>query len=492
MLIDPALPRHVHLLGLGGAGVSGAARILAARGHTVTGHDRAESELLRALGDLVAYSIGDSSAEALPGEARLVARSAAVPDDDPQVRAARERGLPVIKYAELLGRLAPTGTGLAVAGTHGKTTTSWMLWHALEALAIAGFGRVASAQPGALVGGLNPKLASNALPGDSGGWFAMEACEYDRSFLKLAPFGAIVTNIEADHLDYYGDLAAIESAFASFLIRTDAGGLIVLGDNMPASVEAAAHAEVWRLGRELTVLDDGPIDGRRRFVLRGPGWATPPVHLAVPGAYNVENAATALGLAIGLATRNAPRRDWPRIAAVAAAGVMSFEGAGRRFESWGSFQGIPVVHDYAHHPTELAGLLSAAREAFEGRELCLLFQPHQASRTARLLDDFAAVLAPSASGAHADQLIVAPVYGARLHIDGAHTAGAHELAAAVRALGGAAASADTLPRSIEAFADCLLSATNPVAFVVGAGDIEDARAPLFQALQTATSPQANR
>jgi UDP-N-acetylmuramate--alanine ligase len=490
-VLIPFLPPHVHMLGIGGAGVSGAARILAARGHVVTGHDRAESELLRALDGLVAVSIGASKAEDLPGGAGLVVRSAAVPLDDPQVRRAFERGITVIKYSQLLARLAPASTGLAVAGTHGKTTTSWMLWHALRGLAEAGFGRGARAFPGALVGGLNlalpdaGPLGGNAIPGDPDGWFALEACEYDRSFLELAPFGAIVTNVEADHLDYYGDLAAIEAAFASFLVGVDPSGLVVLGESVPAVVEEGASGEVWRLGRELLVRDEGPVEGRRRFVLSGPGWATPPVHLAVPGKYNVENAACALGLALGLATRSVRRSEWPRLAAVAAAGLMTFGGAGRRFESWGFAAGVPVIHDYAHHPTELAALLGAAREAFPARELCLLFQPHQSSRTARLLDDFAAALAPASGTEHADRLVVAPVYGARRHIDGAHAAGAPELAAAVVALGGRARYASTLVGSIDATASEVVQATAPVVLVVGAGDVEDVREALLEALTSA-------
>lgn len=507
--LEVGLPKRIHLLGIGGAGVSGAARILAARGHEISGHDRAESELLRALvaTEDLSFTVGESLAEELPEDAGLVARSAAVPDDDPQVVRALERGLPVIKYAELLGRLAPGGTGLGVSGTHGKTTTSWMLWHALDALAEAGFGRLGKQQPGALVGGLNASLpggpqGANAVPGDARGWFVMEACEYDRSFLELAPFGAIVTNLEADHLDYYGDLAAIEEAFGAYLALVDASGLVVLGADVPAEVEAHSRARVWRLGRELEVTDEGPVDGRRRFVLSGPGWVTPPVHLAVPGDYNVENAALALGLAVGLATHHAEPDTLEAIAAAAAKGVMQFHGAGRRFESWGgagvasdpvtgeACRAVEVVHDYAHHPTELDALLGAAREAFPGRRLHLLFQPHQQSRTARLLLDFADVLAPTADegdtrDAHADTLVVAPVYGARRHIDGAFAAGAPELAAAVRERGGDAQSADDLPGAIARLVAGLQGRTPAVALVVGAGDIEDVRAELLEALTAA-------
>jgi len=203
----------------------------------------------------------------------------------------------------------------------------------------------------------------------------------------------------------------------------------------------------------------------------------------------------ALGLAIGLGTRGIEHVEWPRVAAIAAAGVETFIGAARRFESWGGVGGsadgvsdapaVAVVHDYAHHPTELAALLGATREAFPGRRLHVLFQPHQQSRTARLLDDFADTLAPTSgdtTAAFADALVVAPVYGARRHIDGAHAAGAPELAAAVRARGGAGVSADTLLGAVETFVTGLPSGVPVVALVVGAGDVEDVRLELLARL----------
>lgn len=495
----PGMSGPVHFLGLGGAGVSGAARVLAARGVTVSGHDRAPSDLLRAFQRDVpaaAVTVAPSAAEHLPWDAALVVRSAAVPDDDPQVALARERGLPVLKYAELLAALPAPGRGLAVAGTHGKTTTSWLAWHALLGIVEAG---LAQGLPGALVGGLvaaepgglvdrvlgtraSEPLRLNAHAGDAGGWFVVEACEYDRSFLQLDPGGAIVTNVEADHLDFYGDLAAIEKAFGLFAGRVQARGLLVLGSDVPEVVEAGAEADVWRLGRELRVEALGLGRAGRRFRLIGPGWATPVVELGVPGAYNVSNAALALGLAIGLAVRDLPRERWDDVAAAAARGVMGFMGSARRFELWGEHGAVRVVHDYAHHPTELAALLAATRETFPEHQLHMLFQPHQESRTARFLEGFAKALAPRPD-ARLDRLVVAPVYGARRHIDGANAAGSEALAERVNALGGldVATAPAALGAATVEFCMGLDPAVPTIALVVGAGDVEEIREPLFAA-----------
>src|SRR5688572_14960950 len=287
---EASFPRRVHLLGAGGAGVSGLGRILVSRGVKVSGHDRTRSALLEGLlqekGGLgLALVTGDSRAELLPSDAQLVVRSAAVPDDDPQLRAALARGVPVWKYSEALGRLCPVGRTLAVAGTHGKTGSSWMLWHALEGVG----AHLAAPLTGALIGGTCRRLGTNALPGHGRGLFCVEACEYDRSFLQLAPQGAIVTNVEEDHLDYYGSFGAIKEAFARFADRVAEGGLLVLGREVPPEVEHAARATVWRLGRELEVELLGETRGAFCLRLLGPGWATPPFQLSIPGHFSVEN-----------------------------------------------------------------------------------------------------------------------------------------------------------------------------------------------------------
>lgn len=482
-VLPAGLPHKIHLLGLGGAGVSGAARILMDRGHHVTGHDRDDSEMLRALDGLgIACNLGDSRVEHLPNDVQMVARSAAVPDEDAQVVEARRRGLSVIKYAELLAKLLPAHRGVGVAGTHGKTTTSWMLWHALREVAV----ELAAPAPGALVGGLNPVLSNsnaphgiNAIAGELGGVFCVEACEYDRSFLHLDPMGAVITNVEADHLDYFHDLATIERAFAGFAQNVHPEGLLVVGHQVPESVEFGAPSLVWRMGRELEVVPLENKDGLRRFRLKGPGWATPIIHLAVPGGYNVENASLAVALAVGhvLTAKGAPERsEWPRIAAAAARGVESFQGAGRRFERWSAEGERPLIHDYAHHPTEVRACLGAAAEAFEGAPLHVLFQPHQHSRTARFLDDFASALVA------ADEVVVAPVYGARKHIDGVVFAGAEEMAAAANKRGGCVRFADSKEQATAMLAEGLDRVEQAVGLILGAGDVEGVRDDLINRL----------
>jgi UDP-N-acetylmuramate--alanine ligase len=464
------LPAHVHLLGVGGAGVSGLARILRARGVAISGHDRSESGMLDALKEL-AFPIvhGDSRADHLPAAAELVIRSAAVPADDPQVVAAEARGVPVVKYAEFLPRLASPERLLGVAGTHGKTTTSWMLWHALDGMAAA----AGSGTAGALIGGTCRRLATNALAGSPDGFFCLEACEYDRSFLRLEPQGAAITNVDEDHLDYYGTFAAIRAAFARFASQVAPGGLLVLGRGVPEEVEFTARATVWRLGRELETDLLGEERGRFRFRLRGPGWATRPIQLAVPGHFNVENAALALALALGLVSRT--QRVAPEALLDGASnGIERFLGAGRRFEPWGSVGGVQVVHDYAHHPAEVRATVEAALRVFPRLPLHVLFQPHQHSRTARFLEEFAESLRA------ARHVVVAEVYGARKHIDGERFAGATELARALERRGVRAVDGGPLSSATDHFVRALPE--KAAALVIGAGDVERVRDALFRDL----------
>lgn len=438
--------------------MSGAARLLAGRRHIVTGHDREVSPFTQVLeAEDVPLTIGQSDAALLPPTTDLVARSAAVSDSDPQVVAARERGLSVIKYAELLGRLSPRGRTLATAGTHGKTTTSWMLHGALSA--------TGGPQPGALVGGLHAEHGTNAISPDSGGWFAVEACEYDRSFLHLAPTGAIVTNVEEDHLDCYGSFEALQNAFCRFANAVDPDGLVVLGSEVPDCVAEAVRGRVWRLGRELQIELLAESRGIFRTRLRGPGWATPAFELAVPGRFNVENAALAIGLAVGAAGLTP---------AAAARGVAEYPGVERRFQSWGKPGGVALVHDYAHHPTEVRVTLEAARRTFPNKELHVLFQPHQASRTARLMDGFVESLRGL------DRVVVANVYGARKHIDRRGGADAETLVKRLRLAGLDAHLGGEPAVAAEKFAAGLTA--DSAGFVLGAGDIDGIREDLTHAV----------
>ena len=470
------MPARVHLLGAGGAGVSGVGRVLQAQGVMVTGHDMATSALLESLVEAgVPVECGVSTAGCLPLDTELVVRSTAVPLIDPQVVEAERRGIPVIKYAEALGRLAPPARTLAVAGTHGKTTTGWMLWHALDGIA----EELRAPVSGALIGGTCRRLGTNSLAGSPGGWFCVEACEYDRTFLRLHPRGAIVTNVEEEHLDYYGDLDTIHKAFARFANNVSADGLMVLGRDVPEGVELGAHSRVWRLGREFDVDLVAEERGCFRFRLRLPGFATPLVQLGVPGHFNVENAALALALAIDLGggRTNVSRT---RIAAAAARGIERFTGVARRFEPWGTEGEVAVVHDYAHHPTEVRVTLEAARRTYPDRPLHVLFQPHQHSRTSRFLEDFAEGLRS------ADHVVISDVYGARLHIDGERSAGAAELVLALARRGVSAVEGGSLAASVESFIGGM--PRKATALVVGAGDIEQVRDELLEGLALRCAP----
>lgn len=465
----PLLPARVHLLGAGGAGVSGAALLLHRMGVEVTACDLAESEHTRMLREQgVPIEVGDAACARLPEDAELLVRSAAVPTSDPVVGAAAARGLGVLKYSELLGRVAPVGRTLAVAGTHGKTSTSWMLHHALT-----GIADHAGPRPGAVVGGISVSLGVNAVSPELGGWFTAEACEYDRSFLNLAPRGALITNVEADHLDYFGDLDAIKSAFARFADRIHPDGLLVVGEDVPRSIEDVARCRVWRLGRDLKVQLLGERNGHFTMSLVGPEFHLPGVTLAVPGRFSVDNAALALGLAVDLAGASGGLEP-SEAARHAARGLEQYVGCRRRFERWGRVGGVEVVHDYAHHPTEVRVTLEAARRVLPGRPLHVLFQPHQYSRTSRFLREFAESLR------FADRVVVCDVYGARTHIDGEYTAGSQELVSEVRALGVEAAAGGSLQGSIEALAQGLPG--DAAVLVLGAGDIGGIRYELLERL----------
>ncbi|MEO0652282.1 MAG: Mur ligase domain-containing protein, partial [Planctomycetota bacterium] len=456
------LPGHVHVLGIGGAGASGLARLLVARGGQVTGHDREESPRLEALREQgIEVSTGASTVDALPDQMELLVRSAAVPADDPQVRGARERGVPVLKYAEALGRWAPAGRTLAVAGTHGKTSTCWLTLHALRGRWAEEDGRH---RPGGLIGGECLELLTNAIAPGSEGAFVVEACEYDWSFLQLSPRTAVVTNVDADHLDCFGDFEGCVRAFADFVARVDPDGLVLLGPDVPEAVERAARAPVWRFGRELHVVVEGATRGRYRFTLKGPGFEVAGVELGVPGRVMVDNAALALAAALHTAgVEQAP---------ALARSIGTYRGAGRRFEVWYEHESVALVHDYAHHPVELRATLRAATEVYPGRPLAVLFQPHQYERTARFLDDFAA------SFDDAQRVVVSAVYGARRAVGDAPAAEAEDLVERLRARGVQAVAGGTLDASVERLLESLERPATVM--VVGAGDVETIRDDLVR------------
>src|SRR4051812_45392027 len=383
----------VHFIGIGGAGMSGIARILLARGVPVSGSDRRDTPTLLALRALGArVELGHEPAHL--GGADTVVVSTAIRPDNPELRAARERGLRVLPRAVALAAVMAGRRSVAVAGTHGKTSTTSMLTVAVQAC---------GADPSFAIGGTLNESGSNAHAGE-GDVFVAEADESDRSFLVLAPHGAIVTNVEADHLDNYGDLAAVEAAFDAFVRTVPPGGFLVLCADDPGAARLAglgARAPVRTYGTaesadlRLVDLHVGPDGTRYRAVLDGRDLG--PVHIQLPGEHMARNSAAALlaGLELGF-----PAADL-------IAGLGRFGGVHRRFELKGTAAGVRVYDDYAHHPTEVAAQLRAARAVTGPGRLVVAFQPHLYSRTREFADGFGAALGL------ADEVVVMEVYGAR-------------------------------------------------------------------------------
>ena len=386
-LFDPNDPRPIHFLGIGGAGMSALALAARRRGVAVTGCDLDDA----AFGDLrtagATVEIGFDLAH-LVGARAVVATAAASPDH-PELQAARAAGLPVIFRKQALAELVNGTTLVAIAGTHGKTTTTVMTTEAL---------RAGGLHPSGLAGGRVASWGGNALL-DGDALFVVEADEYDQAFLTLAPTIAVVNNVEADHLECYGSVAALEAAFVTFAGRASRA-LVGTADAGSDRVAAALGQSPWRFGVDradltIAVRNLGP-DGSTADVTL-PDESTVRLGLRVPGVHNLRNATAALGVVVALGASVDAALD----------ALIAFGGVGRRFERLGEACGVTFVDDYAHHPTELAATLAAARQAFPERRLVAVFQPHLYSRTRVHGDTMGRVLAA------ADVVVVADVYGAR-------------------------------------------------------------------------------
>lgn len=389
-LLDAADPRPVHFMGIAGAGMSALAELAQRRGAVVTGCDQnpAGAADLAALGVPV---VQGHDAAHLAG-CRALVMTSAVPKDHPELLAAKQLGIPVIRRAEALAEATAGGMLIGIAGTHGKSTTTVMT---TEALAAAGKA------PTGVVGARVRSWGGNLSKGGHD-VFVVEADEYDRSFLALWPTVAVVTNVEADHLDIYADLADITATFSEYVRR--ARYVVLCADDPGANaLPSPATAEVIRYGitspdARLVAHDIRLEHGGSVFQVQYDGKPVGEVRLRVPGQHNVRNALAALACGIG---------PWALTVDQMAPGLAAFVGAERRFERLGLVQGIEVVDDYAHHPTELRATLTAAREAFPNRRILAAFQPHLYSRTRDFAADFGDALAS------ADLVFLADIYPAR-------------------------------------------------------------------------------
>ena len=400
--------KHVHLIGIGGTGLSAIARVLLERGYTVSGSDREASPLFKAITAAGARTYLGHAADQIAG-ADLVIRSSAIPEDNPEVIAARQQGIPVLKRADFLEELTKEKDTLAVAGSHGKTTTTAMLVWVLEAL---------GADPSFIAGGIVNQLGCNARSG-SGVYFAIEADEYDSMFLGLAPKIAVITNIEHDHPDCFPTEADYFSAFRDFLSRVRPDGLALVCyedaqarqlanslDNAPFEVLTygnSPESNYW--AEDIQVVDGSPTFELKFQGPSGEKQSLGRAQLSLPGLHNVLNATAVLGVLHQL--------ELPMEAAIKALGA--FTGAGRRFEILGQAGGVTIIDDYGHHPTEIRATLEAARSRYPDQRLWAVWQPHTYSRTRILENAFIEALNK------ADRAAVLKIFAAR-EVDSGYSA----------------------------------------------------------------------
>jgi UDP-N-acetylmuramate--alanine ligase len=393
--------RHIHFVGIGGSGMSGIAEVLCNLGYTISGSDLSDSATLRRLAGLgIATFVGHDKAHIVGADA--VVTSTAVQSDNPEVIAAREKKIPVVPRALMLAELMRLKQGIAIAGTHGKTTTTSLV---ASVLAEAGL------DPTFVIGGRLNSAGANARLG-SGDHIVVEADESDASFLNLLPVMAVVTNIDADHMETYGhDFGRLKSAFVDFLHRMPFYGVAILCTDDPAvrdivqQVSCPVTSYGFNEGAEVRAVNVRAVDGQMHFtVLRRNGVVLPDIDvvLNLAGEHNVRNALAAIAVAVEL---NVP--DEALLRALA-----GFKGVGRRFQRYGEVATrdggrCTVIDDYGHHPVEMAATLAAARGAFPGRRLVLAFQPHRFTRTRDCFEDFVKVI-----GAGADAVLLAEVYAA--------------------------------------------------------------------------------
>jgi UDP-N-acetylmuramate--alanine ligase len=386
---------HVHFIGIGGTGLSAIARVLLERGFTVSGSDRVISPLARELAEAGVQVYRGHEAANIQG-ADLVIRSSAVADDSPEVLAARQAGIPLLKRSDFLAQLTQGQSCLAVAGTHGKTTTTAMTAWVLTSLGL---------DPSYIIGGVSRNLGRNAHAGQ-GRYFVIEADEYDSMFLGLQPQAEVVTIVEHDHPDMFPTPADYQSAFERFVGRLLPGGLLLyclddpgaarLASSIPSGCQAFSYGTGPGADYQVRQVQPTP-QGSLSCELWYAGQSLARVSLAIPGEHNLLNAAAVLALVhrLGLPLEGAARA------------LAEFSGSGRRFEVRGVAGGVTLIDDYGHHPTEIRVNLSAARQRYPDQRIWAVWQPHTYSRTQSLLEAFAA------SFQQADRVIVTEVFAAR-------------------------------------------------------------------------------
>jgi len=459
--------KNIHFVGIGGSGMSGIAELLQNLGYTVSGSDLADNAATRRLAGL-GVRVARGHAAGNIAEADAIVTSTAVHDDNPEVLAARERRIPIVPRAMMLAELMRLKSGIAIAGTHGKTTTTSLV---ASVLAQGGL------DPTFVIGGRLTSAGANAKLG-AGDFIVVEADESDASFLNLSPVIEVITNIDADHMETYGhDFNRLKQAFVEFTQRLPFYGVAVLciDDANVRAIMPQVSRPITTYGfheeAQVRAVDAEAVGGLMRFTVLQDGYAPLPISLNQPGMHNVQNACAAVAIARELGVDDAATQK----------ALAEFHGVGRRFTRYGEIAladgSFALVDDYGHHPAETAATIAAARGAYPGRRLVLAFQPHRYTRTRDLFEDFVRVLSS------VDALVLAEVYAAGeapiVAADG------RSLAHALRVLG------KVEPVFVEQIDDMPATILNlvrdgDVVVTMGAGSISGVPSRLAQAAQEAT------
>ena len=427
--------QNIHFIGIGGIGMSGLARFFLHEGKTVSGSDRAASAITDALvregveffPTQIAENLSKGINPLLPD---MIVYTEAMAHDHPEMMAARLLGVPMMNYFDALGLVASEYYLIAVAGTHGKTTTTAMLADVLEE---------AGLDPTVIVGSLRSKTGSNFRPGKSK-YAIVEACEYKRDFLSLKPDVLVITNIEYEHVDYYKNLADVQEAFSELIGQVKEGGAIVANTTDPALIPVLSH--LTNNGHPMTVID------YRLYIDLD-------LKLRQPGMHNRMNAAAARGVAEFLKVETSTTNE----------ALENFAGTWRRFEFKGDVLGTPVYDDYAHHPTEIRVTIKGTRELYPKRKLIVVAQTHTYSRTKELFDEFVSAYAA------ADQVYLLPIYAARE--DNLSGISSEQLADAITEKGTPAVAMQTAAGIAQTIRESLNESEPAVVVIMGAGNVTE-------------------
>lgn len=448
---DISVGAHIHFIGIGGISMSGLAQIALENGYKVTGSDWNRSDItekLEKLGADIVYGHGAVNKEGIE-KASLVVYTAAAKSDNPEIIAAKERGVRIVDRAEFLGAVMKNYShAVGVSGTHGKTTTTSMLAHAMI---------YADLDPTISVGGELDLIGGNIRTGKSG-YFVTEACEYTNSFLKFYPTIALITNIEEDHLDFFSGIDEIIESFRRFAMLTkDIGKVVALGsdENIKKALDKT-ELDIITYGMD-SIYDYYPQNieyhaGFPAFDVYRNGQKKCSIHLNVPGEHNILNALATIAVCdlLGIDSETAAR------------GIETFKGTHRRFEKKGFVNNAVIIDDYAHHPTEIKATLKAAK-AFDHNRVICIFQPHTYSRTRTLWNEFKEAFDD------ADELILTHIYAAREKFDGATRP--EDLAAQIKERGVNAKFIDDFDDIVKYIKET--AAEGDIVFTMGAGDVTE-------------------